>query len=150
MNGLPATITRERLLELAQFKPVEHLTRAVERTVEALDAVTPIKSITTPQGLTYSSGGEADHEVRLKAADRIFDLADVRKPRNDGADPTRPVNVNILIGDRSATSQVTGRSGYVLELRPQQVVDDTGFEHKPSQLVAGTQPDLPDLSQGCA
>ena len=140
--------TRERLLQAAEFRPVDDLKLAVKRTRQALSARKPKVSVTKGD-MTWESGGEPDHALRLQAADRIFDLADVRKPRNDGADPTRPVNVNILIGDRSAQA-LPARSGYVLELRPPQVVDDTLPKHKALEPVAGTQPDLPDLSQGCA
>jgi hypothetical protein len=95
-------VTREALLSAAGFKPVRDLRRSIKRIREAHQAVTP--------------KGAPDHAIRLAAADRVLDLADVRKPRNDGADPSRPVNVNILIGDR-AQSLGPARSGYVLELK---------------------------------
>ena len=126
--------TRERLLAEAGLILPDHLGLAVNATVEALAA---------------ERKGQPDHLVRLAAADRIFDLADVRKPRNDGADPTRPVNVNILIGDRSAQA-LPARSGYVLELRPQAVVAGELADHKGVEAASADQLSLPDLSQGCA
>ena len=128
-------LTRESLLALAGFKPRRDLRRSLRVIREAHDAV------------TYK--GLPDHAIRLAAADRVLDLADVRKPRNDGADPTRPVNVNILIGDRSAQA-LPARQGYVLELRPQAVVAGELADHKTLEPADGTQPDLPELSQGCA
>ena len=128
-------VTREALLSAAGFKPVRDLKRSLRRIRDAHNA------------LTYK--GAPDHAIRLAAADRVLDLADVRKPRNDGADPTRPVNVNILIGDRSAQA-LPARSGYVLELRPQPVVDADAPSYQRVELTDSAQPDLPDLSQGCA
>ena len=126
-------VTREALLSAAGFKPVRDLKRSIRAIREAHQAVT--------------SKDAPDHAIRLAAADRVLDLADVRKPRNDGADPTRPVNVNILIGDRSAQA-LPARQGYVLELRPQAVVAGELADHKTSRPDDGTQPDLPELSQG--
>jgi hypothetical protein len=98
-------VTREALLSAAKLKPVKDLKRSLRVIREAHTAVT--------------SKGAPDHAIRLAAADRILDLVDVRKPRNDGADPSRPVNVNILIGDRGAAAALPARQGYVLQLAPQ-------------------------------
>ena len=140
--------TRERLLQAAEFRPVDDLKLAVKRTRQALSARKPKVSVTKGD-MTWESGGEPDHALRLQAADRIFDLADVRKPRNDGADPTRPVNVNILIGDRSAQA-LPARSGYVLELRPQPVVAAELSDHNAVDSAQRVTQQSLDLSQGCA
>lgn len=77
--GVPFLVTREVLLEQAGFK-LEHVRHAVTRTVEALDA---------------SKGeGEPDHRIRLDAADRVFDLADVRKPKESA--PSLTANLTIV------------------------------------------------------
>lgn len=105
--------TREVLLERAGLRLPEDLGKAITRTVEALDAETPV--VTYRKGeMEYTSGGEPDHDIRLKAADRIFDLADVRKPRNDGADPNRPVNVNIVLAQADSARQLARAEGVVL------------------------------------
>ena len=99
-------LTREALLQAAGFKARRYLKRSLRVIADAHQAVTP--------------KGAPDHAIRLAAADRVLDLADVRKPRNDGADPSRPVNVNILIGDRGAAAALPSpRQGYVLQLAPQ-------------------------------
>jgi hypothetical protein len=118
-------LTRESLLALAGFKPARDLKRSLRRIREAHDAVTP--------------KGAPDHAIRLAAADRVLDLADVRKPRNDGADPSRPVNVNILIGDRPSAQVAAGRQGYVLQLAPQPVVSDGQQLELPSSNPAVNQ-----------
>ena len=135
--------TRERLLEYAGFKH-DHVRQAVTRTVEALDAVTPVKSF-VKDGAEFHSGGEPDHALRLQAADRIFDLADVRKPRTESSDATRPVNVSILIGDRAAGQISASPQGYTLSFQPQQVVDITPGEHKVAGDDGEGQGQLPGI-----
>ncbi len=74
--------TRELLLKAAGFAPVEDLTHALRATRDALQA---------------TQGRKPDHRIRLEAADRIFDLADVRKRRESDADPSRPVSVTLVL-----------------------------------------------------
>ena len=100
---LPARIvTRESLLRAAGFEPERDVRAALTRTREALDA-------------TSGTGRRerADHRVRLEAADRIYDLADVRRARDDESlGDQRPVNVAIVLSgnghDAGAALQTHG------------------------------------------
>jgi hypothetical protein len=128
-------LTREALLAAAGFKARRYLKRSLRVIADAHTAVTP--------------KGAPDHAIRLAAADRILDLVDVRKPRNDGADPSRPVNVNILIGDRAGAAALPARQGYVLSLATPQVVDLEPTDHKGVKPARRVIPEQLDLSQGC-
>ena len=86
-------ITRELMLQAAGLVPAD-LAHAVKRTRQALNART--------------KEGEPDHRVRLEAADRIFDLHDVRKRRADEPSDGRPVNVAIILTDARAPLQAHG------------------------------------------
>ena len=123
-------VTRDALLSLAKFKPARDLRRSLRVIREAHDAT--------------NSKGQPDHMVRLAAADRVLDLADVRKPRNDGADPSRPVSVNIILGD---TRQLAGQAqeGYVLRLSTPQLVEGEVIERKPASRDADGQAQLPGI-----
>lgn len=84
MNKYPLVITREVLLERAGFKPVEHVRRAIKRTVEALDA--------------QRADGSPDHRIHLDAADRVFDLAGVTTRDADRhPDAFRPIAVTLVL-----------------------------------------------------
>jgi len=73
--------TRELVLEYAGFK-LDHVRKAFTRTVEALDAERDEKP---------------DHRIRLDAADRVFDLANI-KPTEVPSSPTTIV----ILWDTSA------------------------------------------------
>ena len=81
--GVPFLVTREVLLEAAGFKPIQHVRKAITRTVEALDA---------------QRADEPDHRVRLEAADRVFDLAGVTTRDTDRpSDAFRPIAVTLVL-----------------------------------------------------
>ena len=101
--GLPFLVTREVLLEQAGFKPIEHVRKAVTRTVEALDAVAPARRTVTsfPDGSVQEKlehGGAPDHRIRLDAADRVAEWANVKKPPDS---PTLPTTI-VILWDTSA------------------------------------------------
>ena len=83
-SKLPGIVwTRELLLQRAGFEPVTDLRRALNRTRRALNA---------------TKEGEPDHAIRLKAAEHVYDLADVRKRREgELGDATRPLAVTIIL-----------------------------------------------------
>ena len=96
-SKLPGIVwTRELLLQRAGFEPVTDLRRALNRTRRALNATTPVKTFTRGD-MQWTEGGEPDHAIRLKAAEHVYDLADVRKRREgELGDPSRPLAVNIV------------------------------------------------------
>ena len=97
-SKLPGIVwTRELLLQRAGFEPVTDLRRALNRTRRALNATTPVKTFTRGE-LKWTEGGEPDHAIRLKAAEHVYDLADVRKRREgELGDATRPLAVTIIL-----------------------------------------------------
>ena len=114
-DALPGILwTRERLLEAAGFQPVEDLRRAIARDREALDAVLPSKRKTVVDAggsvtVTEEEGGAPDYDKRLRASEHVYDLADVRKRRDDDrTDPNRPVAVNIILTDAQPSIQANG------------------------------------------
>ena len=89
-----ARLPRELLIAEVWAEPMRDLRRAFTRTSEALDA--------DQSGMTLKSGaiieGGPDHRTRLKAARTLFDIAGLLRPLNaDQADPTKPVNVSIVL-----------------------------------------------------
>ena len=103
-DALPGILwTRERLLEAAGFQPVEDLRHAIARDREALDAVLPSKRKTVVEAdgsvtVTEEEGGAPDYDKRLRAAEHVYDLADVRKRREgELGDATRPLAVTIIL-----------------------------------------------------
>ena len=86
LSKLPGIVwTRELLLERAGFEPVNDLRRALKRTRGALKAT--------------DKEGAPDHTIRLRAAEQVYDLAGVSNPKRSesGQDPTRPINVQIIL-----------------------------------------------------
>ena len=115
VDALPGiTWTRERLLDAAGFEAVEDVRRAVTRDREALDAILPEKRIhkLDKNGQPYvewHEGGAPDYDTRLRASEHVYDLADVRKRRDDDrTDPNRPVAVNIILTDAQPSIQANG------------------------------------------
>ena len=95
------------LLKAAGFEAVPMLKRAIKRTDEALDATTPVVRIIRVDVLE-ERGGEADHRVRLDAADRVFRLSDVLpRPDDDDRNSDRPVAVTIIRAGNGASSART-------------------------------------------
>ena len=76
--------TRELVLEKAGFR-LSDVGKAITRTRQALDADDPETE-------------QPDHSIRLRAAEQIYDLAGVRKPKDSEAlDAGRPVQVAIIL-----------------------------------------------------
>ena len=105
-SKLPGIVwTRELLLQRAGFEPVTDLRRALNRTRRALNATTPVKTFTRGE-VKWTEGGEPDHAIRLKAAEHVYDLADVRKRREgEVGDASRPIAVNIILTGRDGTQR---------------------------------------------
>ena len=103
-SKLPGIVwTRELLLERAGFEPVKDLRHALVRDREALDAVLPEKRVHKLDRLgreyvELTEGGAPDYDKRLRAAEHVYDLADVRKRREgELGDATRPLAVTIIL-----------------------------------------------------
>lgn len=89
----------------------KHLRRALKRTTEALDAETPLVRV-TKDGTTWEEGGEADHDVRLKAAKQIYGLVglDGQIRAGDTTDPGRPVSVTIVLANAGTNGHANART----------------------------------------
>jgi hypothetical protein len=135
-----AIVTRDTLLQLAEWDAVGEVKRALKRTAEALDAVHPSKRVetTTPDGVTVREefGGAPDYGTRLRAASMVFDVADVRPtPTNIHADIHGPVTITWQPPSPSSSSSpslTSGRSMNDSDGSPSSsVTEDSG---KPSWL----------------
>lgn len=81
---LPVVWTRDSILATAGFEPVKDVEQALRRVRQALNAM--------------HGHRRPDHRTRLDAAGLIFDLADVRKVREDvHADSQRPIQVALIL-----------------------------------------------------
>jgi hypothetical protein len=88
----------DRMLALAGVRPT-HLRRAVRRTVEALDAEKPTRTVCRPTGQVETIAGGPDHDIRLRASEQLYGLVGLRAQRRvaDGSDLQRPVAVQIVL-----------------------------------------------------
>lgn len=122
--------TRDALLSAAGFKPVRGLKRSLRVINDAHDAVTPQKTWTKGDA-SYTSGGEPDHAIRLRAAELMTGLLGVSKAPEAGPDSTRPVNVNIVLASPSPAAVSSGSDGFTLRIaRPPQVVELEPGQHQ--------------------
>lgn len=100
----------DRALELAGFK-TDDLELAMTRMREGLSAETAEVTRYDRDGKVRETiEGGPDHPIRLRAAENIFEWLGFRGARKpaDGADPARPVSVNIVLVSPSAP----GRNGH--------------------------------------
>lgn len=115
---------RDRLLALAGVTP-EHLRHAMQRTVEALDAVAPAKRRvkTLANGdteETIDDGGAPDWDARLRAADQLCERVGLRaRPVLPDGDPGTPVTAIAIVLQAGTNGQATVRAikGQGLEYR---------------------------------
>lgn len=84
----------DRALFLAGFKE-EHLRHALVRTLEALDAETPTKTLRLKDGAELVTEGGPDHAIRLRAAENLFDWVGFKGKRERESGTGRPVAVTI-------------------------------------------------------
>lgn len=99
----------DRALELAGFQ-VADLRSAMAVTRESLSAVLPekVKRTTEPDGKVreeIQEGGAPDWDARHRGADQIYSFLGFRSSRKpaEGADPARPISVNIVLVSPSAS-----------------------------------------------
>jgi hypothetical protein len=90
-------------LEMAGFRP-KILKKSLKRYEEALDAVAPARRVTTTKqtpeateiSVTEIEGGAPDHTTRIKAADRLFKMADVLPRGRANEAPREPFTVEVV------------------------------------------------------